>query len=784
MNTIICSLKTAGMKPFAFCLTILINFVWISSSQAQQNPATIQGKVITETGLPLPFANVYLKDKNKGALTDEEGHFTIDQVTAGKYILVISHLGYATKEIQLKLENGQTLYVPAVSLLENGSDLLEFTLTDGRINEFANKETDYVARMPLKNLENPQVYSIVNKELMEEQIMTDIKEPLRSAPGVVPADYITGMFSIVSRGFRVWSYARNGLATSVWRSGTEIANLERIELIKGPSGTLFGSNVSSFGGAINLVTKKPHSEFKGQVGYGLGSFGLSRFNVDVNSPLNKEKTLLFRLNAVHHQQNSFNEFGRGKRLAVAPSLSYQVNDRLSILFDLEYMRSLSTRLPMTLLGAGADFGSFRDIPMEFEKSFFLNDLQSDSEAVKYFTRIQYDLGSNWTSTTDISHINEYNENGYQPYHQWINKTTVLPYVVNFGPRERTSANIQQNFNGSFQTGSVHHNLLLGISYEYLHESSISRRSFEFDTLFLPQSYRYIGKTTVDQLLADPTTVAVGEIGQNSFGAYVSDVIQWTDRLSTMLSVRWDRFERTQGSPFTQTAFSPKLGIIYQPLKDRVSLFANYMNGFQNQAPRDQPDGNVFTPDPVFANQMEGGVKTELLNNKLNATLSYYHISIDNAIRMGDDQFTFQDGQQVSKGVELELIANPISGLNIVTGYGFNENKIVRAESFEGNLVQGAPQHMVNYWISYRLPIANIKGLGLGFGGNYVGESYYNASNTMVIPSYHLLNATAFYDTGQWRAGLKFNNITDERYWDISGNQQFTRNFVANFSFRF
>ncbi|MFD2034998.1 TonB-dependent siderophore receptor [Belliella marina] len=771
-------------KSLATYLFILLSFSCFSTTQAQQNTASIQGKVLTEKGLPLPFANVHLKDKNKGALTGEKGHFSIEQVSAGKYLLVISHLGYTTKEIQIKLENGQALSVPAVRLLENGSDLNEFTVTDKRINPYGNKKTVYVARMPLKNLENPQVFSIVNKELMEEQIMTDIKEPLRSAPGVVPADYITGMFSIVSRGFRVWSYARNGLATSVWRSGTEIANLERIELIKGPSGTLFGSNVSSFGGAINLVTKKPHSEFDGQLGYGLGSFGLSRFNVDVNSPLNKEKTLLFRLNAVHHQQNSFNEFGRGKRLAVAPSLSYQVNDRLSILFDLEYMKSLSTRLPMTLLESGADFGSFKDIPMEFEKSFFLNDLQSDSEAIKYFTRIQYQLGDNWTSTTDISHINEYNENGYQPYHQWIDKTTVLPYVVNFGPRERTSANFQQNFNGTFYTGQFHHNMLVGLSYEYLHESTISRRSFSFDTLAMPQSYRHIGKTKVDQVLADPSVVTSGLLGQNSLGAYISDVIKWTDRLSTMLSVRWDRFERTEGSPFTQTAFSPKLGLIYQPVKDQVSLFVNYMNGFQNQAPRDQPDGSIFIPNPVFANQMEGGVKTELMGNKLNATISYYHISIDNAIRMGDDQFTFQDGKQVSKGVEVELIANPIPGLNIVTGYGFNENKIVRAESFEGNLVQGAPQHMINYWVSYRMPIKSIKGIGLGVGGNQVSETYYNASNTMVIPSYHLLNATAFYEKDQWRLGLKLNNITNERYWDISGNHQFTRNFVTNFLFRF
>ncbi|MCX2679286.1 TonB-dependent receptor [Galbibacter sp. EGI 63066] len=767
------------LKTLLFiCLGIVFSQV-----RAQQDNALITGIVINKKGDPVTFAHILLNGSSTGATTDANGKFETN-IVPGTHDLKITSIGYKPYTERIRV-SGDNIDLGQITIEENVEALQGVTLTSDRINKFANKKTDYVARMPLKNLENPQVYSIVGKEMIEEQIMTDIKEPLRSAPGVVPADYVTGMFNIVSRGFKLWSYARNGLATSVWRTGTEIANLERIELIKGPSGTLFGSSASSFGGALNLVTKKPYSEFGGQLSYSLGSFELSRTTLDVNTPLNEDKSLLFRLNAVHHKQNSYNEYGKGKKTLIAPSLFYQVNDKLSFLFDLEYFKGKGTQAPFTLLGADADFGSFEDIPVDFDASFYRNDLLSESEAMKYFFKAQYQLSDNWTSTTDISHINEFVDHSYQPYNNWIDRETLVPNVRLFGPRDRTSANFQQNFNGSFQTGSFRHNMLIGASFEYIKESATYRVSQDFDVVSVQQPYDLLGKTEVDQILSDPATVGGGMSGQNAFGLYMSDVIDWTDNLSTMLSLRLDRFERTEGDYYAQTSLSPKLGLIYQPVKDQVSLFVNYMSGFKNQAPGDQPDGSTFTPDPVFANQIEGGVKTELLDKKLNMTLSYYHIGIDNAIRTGDDLFIIQDGEQVSKGVEFELIANPLKGLNIVTGYAFNENKIIRAAANEGNLIQGAPQHMVNYWVSYRFPaIKSIEGIGIGFGGNYVDESFYNASNTMVIPSYHLLNATAFYETGKWRLGLKFNNITDEEYWDISGNQQFTRNVTGNITFMF
>jgi len=763
-----------GMMFAAFLLTVCI---------LNAQTGTIKGKVFTSDGKPAASVNILLQKSGRHTIVSETGNFVFKNVNSGSDTISVSFTGLVTQKREVTVTDSQTITLE-FTLEENSEQLQEVVVTSST-NKFANKTSDYIARQPLKNLENPQVYSVIGKELMKEQITTDIKEPFRNSPGVVPSQYVTGMFNVLLRGFTTWDYARNGLSTSVERTGTEIVNLERVELIKGPSGTLFGANVASFGGVMNLVTKKPYASFGGQVDYTIGSFDLSRASVDINTPLNEDKTVLFRLNAVQHRQNSYNEFGKTRRFAVAPTLSYQVNDKLSLLFDMEYYKSNATQLPYNLLFADkTPFTSFSEIPLNFKKSFFQNDLLSSSEAFKYFVHARYQLGKNWTSNTEYANVNEYVHSSYQPYINWLDNDHATTYVQLFGPRERTSQNFQQNFNGLFSTGSIRHNLLIGASYEYINETYTLRRSPILDTILLPDAFERVGKMRVDQALEKPVAAVSDGYSSSTYAVYASDVISWTDRLSTMVSLRVNRYEDKYGDGFNQTSLSPKFGLVYQVVKDRVSLFGNYMNGFQNQGPVTQPDASIFKPKPVFANQWEGGIKAELPANKLSATINYYHISIDNAIRTDNNQFTIQDGKQVSKGMEVELIATPATGLNIITGYAYNENKIVRADAYEGMLSTGAPKQVVNYWVSYRLPVKALKGVGIGFGGNYVGDSYFNSSNTLVLPANHVINATAFYEKDKWRFGVKVNNISDVHYWDPTGFQQLTRNCAVNFSFKF
>lgn len=747
----------------------------------------VKGKVFTSDGKPAESISVMIEKTTRGTVSDNKGDFEIRNIKPGNYILKFSTVGIKEAEKSIAVNRGETTYIE-FSVEETANELNEIVVIAER--RITAKESDQVARMPITNLENPQVYSVVGKELLKEQMVTSMTDGLKAAPGVVPTSYPSGGIGIISRGFATDIGARNGLQSSLGRSSADVSNIERIEFIKGPSGTLFGAGISSFGGLVNLVTKKPTENFFGKVDFSLGSFGLARMTADINSPINEDKTVLLRVNAAANRQNNFSDFGFNNTFAFAPSLSYKISDKLSILIDAEFFNANSTRPTYTRVGANTGYTNYKDIPLAFNKSLYDNDLDSKSKSQKFFVDLKYKISDNWTSSTNISYVDEQVAYSYQTYNTWFAKDSVSRWVGIWGPVRNTFINAQQNFTGKFTTGPLKHTLLVGFSYTYYDSDGMSKSSRpEFDSVDVRQPFKKINRQVTDKyVLAPENTLAWGVIKNEFIGAYVSEVLNISDRLYAMLSLRFDRYIQTAGGlwgePYDQNALSPKLGLVYQVVKKKVSLFGNYMNGFQNYGPIQQPDGSQFVVKPIYANQWEAGVKAELLEGKLNTTLSYYNIDIKNAIRTSDLLYSSQDGNQRSRGIEWELLATPVPGLNVMLGYGYNENRIISTDGKIGNFAAGAPQNIANAWISYKFINGVLKNFGFGAGGNYVGNCFFNESNTLTIPSYSIANATAYYESQKWRVGFKLNNIGNVRYWDNWGIYNPTRNFVADIAIKF
>lgn len=769
-------------------LLLLIYNISIACVFAQNG--TIKGHIKSSDGQSAEAIAVTIEKTNKGAVTNQLGEYEIKNVKPGTYTLTISTMGIAdTKETV-------TVAADAVStvdfmVVQTASQLEDIVITTQR-QRITAKESDYVARMPITNLENPQVYSVTGKELLKEQVVTTMTDALKTAPGVTPTSYPSGGIGVMSRGFSTEIGARNGLQSMLGRSSSDVSNIERIEFIKGPSGTLFGAGISSFGGLVNLVTKKPSENFFGNVGLTMGSFGLARLTAEVNTPVNEDKTALLRVNAAINRQNSFSEFGFMNTMALAPSFSYQINNRLSVLVDAELYSANSTRPTYTIIDAAATgYTNYKQLPTPFRESYYNNDLDSKTASQKFYVNIKYKLGNNWTSNTDISYVNEQVDYSYQTYNTWVGEDSVSRWAGIWGPVKNTYVNAQQNFTGKFKTGALKHTLLAGFSYTNYYSDGMGKYSPDFDTINVTQPYTQITRVYADNILLKPENVNDWGVIKNDFiGAYVSEVLNISDRLYAMLSLRFDRYIQTAGGlwgdPYKQNSLSPKLGLVYQVVEKQVSIFGNYMNGFQNSGPIQQPDGTLLVPKPVYANQWEAGVKAELFKGKLNSTISYYNIDIDNAIRYDatNDYKAFQDGKQRSKGIEVELLANPVRGLNIVAGYGYNENKIVEASEHVDNFVSGTPGNIVNYWASYKFSYGTLKNFGLGAGGNSVSHCFFDEANTITIPGYNVVNATVFYESAKWRVGFKLNNIGNVHYWDNWGIYNPIRNFAADVTIKF
>lgn len=794
-------------------LTYLLLFLFPFSSAFSQT-GNIKGTIQTSDSKPGESVSVTLKGTNKGTTVNKQGLYEIKNIIPGSYILSTSFVGLETKEASVTIAAGETVIVDFV-LMETEKQLQEVIISSRRIKT----SSEYVSKMPLKNLENPQVYNIVSADLMRQQGITSYDDALKNVPGVFRLWESTGRdgdggsyFSL--RGFETQVSMLNGLP-GLSNGNLDPANLERIEVIKGPSGTLFGSSVIGYGGLVNNVTKKPYAGFGGEVGYTAGSFGLNRVTADINAPLTKDNTLLVRINTAYHSENSFQDYGFRKSFFFAPTLSYKASDRLSFLIVTEFMQEEKTNPLMIFLGREKPL-QFKDIDdLGYNKKLSLtnNDLSIKSPRYNLQAQMLYKLSEHWTSQTVLSNgqadSDGYytylydNEDGHRDFGLWVTKTNSTTYTTD----------IQQNFIGDFHIGSFRNRVVVGMDYFSRKISSSGTGYRRIHNVNLQGEINYrdpdnpgqdlpvttLTRPSVDALLATAEGYPWSP-EDKAYSAYVSDVFNITPRLSAMASLRVDHF---RNSEFGQTALSPKFGIMYQPVQDQVAVFVNYMNGFRNIAAggvydKDgNPTGEIRNFKPEHANQFEAGIKTNLVKNLLNATISYYDITVNNRVISdpSNPNNSIQSGKSGSKGIEIDIQATPAEGLNILAGYSYNNSEVLKGDPANAWFEKGkrpmdaGPAHLVNVWATYRITTGALSGWGLGFGGNYVGENpTLNLSTTGVftIPAYAVLNSSLFYNPGRFRIGFNLNNMTNKGYaggWSTV-NPQKTRNFVASLTYKF
>ncbi len=826
------------MKRFSLSAPILLFvFALFTGITAFAGPGedaggTIKGMVTTSDDVPGASVSVVLKNTKKTALTDEDGTFRLTNIPSGTYQLEISLIGYDTHTEEVRVEEGK---ITAVNIRLNLSNAeLQEVIVKSTKNKMMVRSSATVAKMPLTNLENPQVYNVVTKDLMKEQMVVSFDDALKNAPGVNrlwsstgrPNDG-AGYFSM--RGFSVQPTMINGVP-GLTNGGIDPANIERIESIKGPSGTLFGSSLISFGGLLNIVTKKPYDFFGGEVSYTGGGFGLSRVTADVNTPLNEDRSALLRVNAAYHSEGSFQDAGFKKSVFLAPSFSFKANDKLSFLINTEFYNAEATNTLMVFLNRGRQLIARTpdELNMDFNRSYTSNDITYKTPTVNLFGQMTYKISDKWTSQTNVARSVRKSD-GYYSYVMFLDGSpngaiaandTLISRFAYYQNSTSTTTDIQQNFIGDFNIGKFRNRVIAGFDFMQLQSVNDNSAYALFDYVNVTRDqpnnfdarYGMLTRAAVDAKLATTAGATKNSTNNYTYSAYISDVFNVTDRLIAMASLRFDHFDNkptvnhismAESGNYSQNSLSPKFGLVYEVIEKQVSLFANYMNGFRNSAPvaNNAVAGYPANLKPQQADQKEAGVKLDMFDHKLAFTASYYDLLVTNVSRqitapsLTDPSqmvnVTIQDGEQESKGVEFDLIANPIPGLNIVAGYSYNHSKILNAAPATKDLrpTSAGPANMANLWISYTTRAGKMKGFGAGFGGNYASDNYITnslATGTFVLPAYTVVNATLFYNADKYRLALKADNIADKEYFSgwTTVEKQMPRRFSASIGFRF
>ena len=788
-----------------------------------QERAVVAGTIVLNDNTPAENIAVALKGTNHVAVTNAQGSYEIKNVKPGTYTLRISAVGIKTTEQEITLAAGQTA-TQNISLSESQEQLNEVVI-EANSSKFARTSSEVVSKMPLKDIENPQVYNTISAEVLRQQVVTSFDDALKNAPGIDKLWESTGRggdgagyFSL--RGFAVQPTMVNGVP-GLTNGSPDPANIERIEVIKGPSGTLFGSSLISYGGLINVNTKRPYGTFGGNVSYTGGTYGLNRYTVDVNTPLNADKKVFLRLNAAYHTEASFQDAGFKKSLFVAPSLSYEVSDRLSFLVNTEFYNGKSTNPTMLFLDRGAEsvrVHNLHELGYDNRRSYTGNDLYVNTPAFNLQAQMNYKISSQWTSQTILSRSSAKSDGYYSylyestQYYPAVTEGIVLARYLNKQNSETTGSDIQQNFIGDFKIGTMRNRIVAGLDYfnrnitdngtGYIGNGSVyigsNLAQFNNNVLGITNTDEFVDDSGVltqpgtDALLAT-TSISPSKSRQEIFSVYASDVFNFTPALSAMASIRADRFTNDNGN---QTTFSPKFGLVYQPILDKLSVFANYMNGFVNTDPTSNIDADGSTPvsfGPEQANQFEVGAKVNFFNNRVTGSVSYYETKVSDMVYTlygPTTQISYNDGGQTNKGIEFSLTANPAAGLNILAGYSYNDSMLTAGDrSFVNYRPESAgPQNMANLWASYKFSKGVFNGFGLGFGGNYGSKnSIYNRTNgAFTLPEYTVLNASAFYTINAFVITLKVDNITDKEYYKgwSTINPQKPRVALVNLTYNF
>ncbi|WP_103864988.1 TonB-dependent receptor [Aquimarina sp. I32.4] len=805
---------------------------------------TVKGTITDNTQSVLSGVNVLIKNSTRGVQTNENGIFEIANIPNGDHTLVVSYLGFKTREFSLTIANNETKELGGIILYEGNEILSEVFLVGEQANKFSRKKTAYVAKLPLKDLENPQVYSTVTSELLESQLVTSFDDALINAAGVNKLWEATGRSGqgtsyYSMRGFSGQSSFIDGLPGFTF-SAVDPSYIERIEVLKGPTATLFGSTVPSLGGLINVVTKKPYQGFGGSVTYTGGSFNTHRVSVDINTPLGNSENLYFRLNTSYLTQDSFQDAGFKKTFFIAPSFSYRVNNRLNLSFGIEYSRTKQTNPLMVFLRRGYPMVSntIEEFGLDNDKSFTNDDIFLTVPTLTTRAIGDYKISDQWTSQTIVATSNTDSDGYYQymvegaavpllaspdpntqAFANQLLQQNVLTRVMDKRDEYASTINVQQNFIGDFKIGKIRNRMVLGL--DYFTKSSGFRNKFSnpnlpgfpfFDAFFLPNgevlptpftpnsNYR-ITRAELDPIF-DLMPATVIDTKSQTFATYVSDVINFSPNLSAMIGLRLNYFDQDgdENEPlddYTKTTFSPTAGIVYQPILNKLSLFANYQTGFINVDPNVGTDGTVTTFDPLKSEQFEAGFKTNLFNGKLNAGISYYHIIVNDK-DAGDptDPLLVRRisiDETISQGVEIEVNATPINGLNIRASYSYNESEISNTDFDvlkDTRPEEAGPETLYNFWADYKFQKGTfLENFGIGAGFNGASEYFTlnnNISGQFTLPEYTIVNASVYYDAKKFRIGIKANNLTDEEYYKgwSTINPQASRAFLGTISYKF
>ncbi|OPA93099.1 TonB-dependent receptor [Pseudomonas fluorescens] len=607
----------------------------------------------------------------------------------------------------------------------------------------------------------PQSISVIPATVLKDLGSTNVERALEFAGGVSKQNNFGGLtlYEYSVRGFTTSEFYQDGFsANRGYPSTPDAANIERIEVLKGPAASLYGRGDP--GGTVNIVTKKPQPQAFTTLQTSAGSWDRYRTALDVNTPLDAEGNVLSRVNLAVEDNHSFRDHVQSKRVFVAPSFSWQLDPDTHLLVESEFVRHSSTFDRGIVDAPGASRSTFLGEPNDGDIDNHNNRIQATLEhhlndAWKLRLASHYKQGSLWG---DASENRALNADGHTLNRRYRERSTGWHDSIT-----------QLELRGLFDIGSWQHELLVGTEYEdYRKKERVTAiaGSYPID-LYNP---------VYGQPKPNGARSGTDFFEQTkSHALNLQDQIVFTERLRGMFGARLEHFEQSTDdftrnhakSRQTHDALTQRAGLLYQ-LTPEIGVFANASTSFKPNSGLDAT-GNTFKPEEGVG--YEVGIKSELFDDRLSTTLAAFHIEKENVLALDPATNTNRAmGKARSQGVDLQLTGQLTDAVRVIGAFAYIDAEVTKGDKTipTGSRILGVAKRSGSLLGVYEFQDGALRGSDLGAAFTYVGDRSGEAGGSFELPAYHTVDLLAHYKaTENVTVGLNLNNLFDEKYYERS-----------------
>lgn len=675
-------------------------------------------------------------------------------------------------------------------------------------------------------MDTPLNVQVVTQQVLRDQQVTSLDQAVANVSGVTVGAgggfaWGTPYGSIFLRGFRTDTYFRNGVRFDSFGNSpalfnVQFANVESVEVLKGPGAILYGALEP--GGIVNINTKQPQSTARYSVQQQIASYDFYRTVASATGPLTGDGSILYRIDSSYQNAKSFLDFGYSRDLFFAPVIKWNIDNKTSVSLELQYDDNhFGQQYGFTPLAYG--------LPLHQERSLNYGE-RSPLHDETFFSGLRWShkFDDQWSVNQQISMYREKAFASQIRPSSIVNRQTFAIGPSIFGPfnvpssrgllvsrvaspdhLENDMYSVVTDVTGHFDTWGLKHTLLFGGDYYRYNLSGTITTTSPLTAESLTTLAWPVHPGTPFGLQI-PVFAAAGQA--DNIGLYAQDQIKLPFGFEVLGGVRYQWVnQRTQltdprvcgpfatppfGPPFISTctqdrltkqvgeigrALTPRVGLVWRPY-EWVSFYGNYTEGFSPNLNRITRDGKLVPPSQ--ATQWEGGLKLEFFDGRLRATADYYHLVKTNIPTQDASDPTGQSfivaGEVRSQGPELDIQGEILPGWKVIVAYANTDVIYTKSNEIShpvGSRFETVPRNTGSLWNTYDFQIEELKGFKVGAGYTFHGtQPAWNFSGRLFhqyqLPSYGLVDLMAGYefklDTTKITAQLNVTNLLDRHYY--------------------